>query len=605
MLVSGLLCAGWFATSARAAELPDDVVLLGEVANATRAGAAISGFLWQVAPQVPIPPIDQALLPITRAADQWSVDMSRPLQFVSVAPHIQTPPVIVFTARDPAAYLDNLAAGIEHQRDEDGLHFYLETEGGAGEWAADEWDMPPAKPLVIAVVGDRVVLGRDESAVRRVAELAGEGGPAADVYFEGADAGVSLRVSRVVQTLKSSGMDPFVAAKMQLGALAEMSVAAETQPVDLQALIGAGVDGLESILTQTDALTATVVLGEDEYDALLRVDPVAGSGLADFIAGTPRGAPDLARFAPADAFGMWAMNVGDLSPAITWYETVLAAISPEGEEMATAIRKIGDAMREGMSITGDSMMMSVRQSEAGPLSMTTATRVKDREAAERFYSETQREMWQEIARLQEPMGVKTTFSASEEPIVYKGHEIVEWKMGFEFQPPEMAGVQGAPQAAQIATMQQAMVTQMWGPDMRGYQTFIDDAYVYTQGPDGLARIKEVIDTADRPGDIPEMLAAVMEDMPDDAVSAGFLSVEELANFYVYALAQAMREAEVMMVVPMLEAMSFDVGRPISIGAWVTEDGALEERIRLPLTSVTNIVAGVQQAMMGQNVNPVP
>jgi hypothetical protein len=605
VLVVGLLCAGWLTSSARAAELPEDVVLFAEVANVTQAGASISGLLWQIAPEAPMPPIEDAIVPLTRTADAWTVDMSAPIQWISVAQYMQSPPVLVFSARDPERYLDSLTGGLEHERDEDGLHFYLETQGNAQEWAADEWDMPQAKSVVIAVAGNRIAIGENEGAVRRVAELAAEGQIASGVHFEGADAGASLRVSGILEALQTQGLDPFTIAKIQLVNLATMSAAAQEQPIDMEALIGAAVDGLQSILTQTEIVTATVTLGQEEYDAMFRVDPVAGSGLAGFIAQTPRGMSDLVRFAPADSMGVWTMNVGDLSPTIEWYESLLAAISPEGEEMAVAIRKIGDAMREGMSIMGDSMMMSVRQSTAGPLSMTTATRVKDREAAERFYSETQKELWQEIARLQEPLGVKTTFAPSEEPTLYKGHEITEWTMAFEFQPPQVAGPQGAPQPAQIATMQRAMVAQLWGPEMRGYQTFIDDVYVYTQGPDGLARIKEAIDTAGQPREIPEMLAAASEDMPEDAVSVGFLSVEELANFYVYALAQAMREAEVMMVVPMLEAMSFEVGRPVSVGAWITEDGALVERVRLPLTSVTNIVNGVRQAMMGQNMRAVP
>jgi hypothetical protein len=102
-----------------------------------------------------------------------------------------------------------------------------------------------------------------------------------------------------------------------------------------------------------------------------------------------------------------------------------------------------------------------------------------------------------------------------------------------------------------------------------------------------------------------MMANLLEETPESAVAAGFFSVEEFAGFYANAIARAMREAGMMMFVPMLEALRFQVGPPITVDVRLTEEGAVEKRIRVPLSCVTNIVTGVQQAMMGQNMNPVP
>jgi hypothetical protein len=606
-VLSGLFCAGLLAPSISAAELPDDVVFFGEVANATQSSASISALLWQVAPGAALPPLEQILTPLTRTSDAWTIDTGQPIQFVSVAPYVQAAPVVVFTSTDAQRYLDSLVPKVEHQRDEGGLHYYLETVGAAGEQPADQWDMPPANPLVIGVAGNRIVLGRSADAVRRVTELATDGSLPPGAHFEGADAGASVRVSRILQALEQAGANPFPAIKVQLGSLAETATAAQTQGVDLQELIGTGIDGLESILKQTRMLSATVTLGTEEYEAMFRLDPEPESGLAKYVAETPRGLSDLIRYAPADAFGAWTMNMGDLSPAIEWYERVLEAVVPAGSEDTVDIRKIGEAMRQNMAVWGDSIMFSASQSAEGPLVMVTATRVKDPVAAERFYRESWPEMMEEVSKLQKAVGVKFGLEASPEPIMYKGHKIQEWKFALGFEPPQMAGGQpmGAPQPAQMAAMQQAMVAQMWGADMRGYHTFVGDVYLYAQGGGALDRLEKVLDNLDNPGAGPDLMADVLQASSESTTAAGFLSVEKLANFYVAAMAKAFAEGGMGMMVPMFQALHFQVGKPVSFREQTTADGAVEEHVTLPLTTITNLVTGVQQAFMGQNVNVAP
>jgi hypothetical protein len=560
-----------------AAKLPPEVVVFAEVSDLLSAEAKLMDFVQQIAPEAPMERFTNRMPEdVFRTTDPSTVDMSKPLQVVLLAPPYLHEATAVFSVTDAARYLDSLEPALTKQRDEGAVHVY--ARGGTG------------RPLVIGIEGNRAVMGRNAEAVGKVLALVKAGSLSAGTVFQGSDAGGMVRLKQLLGALDAEGKNPFTVAKIVGGQFAGMGAPGG---MDMRGIVNAYVDAAESLALQMETVSGRFSMDLDAATAAVRVEPVAGSRLAKYMAEMPGGDLDLLQYLPADSIFVFAGHIGDLSPLVDWYGKVLAAMAPAAA--GPPGKGLLDAARQSLAYMGNEVAFSVSSGGEGPLLLSSAMKVKDAQGMERLLQDLPARM-AEFRSVQEQMGVVTNLKVTPKAVTYDGLDITEMEFQYEFHP------RPGPLGAMMAAQQKAAVTAFWGTDVKGYGAFRGDTYFYTQGTGALDALKAMLDGKVKPAAGSQQMAAALKGMPPKPVAAGYISLQGAATFalsMVRTMTSQMQGQPGQPGMPAIPKVQFAEAPPEGFAAWVAEGGAFETQVRIPLQAVVSVVDGFRQMQRPQ------
>ena len=576
------------ATSAQPhpAALPEGVVALAEVGDLVSCDEKVRQLALAVDPTFAVESFVGAVpLELMMTMDPATVDLTKPVQVVVLEPPLHDKPIFVFSATDAARYLDSISDRYAKARDEGELHVYVRVrEGAAGPLEGE------GRVLAIAAVGNRVAMGRDVNVLKKVLALMKDAGFATERAFPDSDAGVTVRLRRLLEGLSATGKNPFNALRGVLAMLAARGgPGGGPAGVDQQAVLMGYVDAIERLSMQLDVLTVALKADGEAISGHVVVQPVAGGGLAGYLAQMPRSELELLKYLPADSMLLVAAKVGDMTPMAGWVEQFLGALVPGPDK--SAVTEMASLFREYAACMEGEMAFSISQSAEGPLLAVSAAKVKGVDSMRRLMDS----MPDRMARMSGAMpgmGMKTTLTRTPGAIEHNGHLITEWRYTYEFTPAP------GPQGEQIAAMQRKAVAVFWGEDFRAYSTFVGNHHVQVQGPGSLDVLKRILDGQARTAAGSEELAAALQGMPGSPAAAGYLALDRCLDFGLYMVSQMM--GNMGQTAP--PAVFPKYGPPVGFGAWVREDGALEKRFRVPVETVRSMVQRVQQ-MTGQPPEP--
>jgi hypothetical protein len=577
-------------------KLPADVLAFFEVGNLLSFEGKVRDVAQEVEPTAMVPSFTQEMPSrVFRTADASTVDMTKPFEGVVLMPPYHHEAVLIFTVTDPARYLDSLQDLVK-QRDEDGVHVYATAprQGGPPGQEAPQAEGGPTqggKAVVIGIEGNRAVMGSNAEAVKKVIALIKAGNFSAEPAFKDSDAGGMVRLKVLLDALDAEGRSPFATMKQSVAMMPQMGAPAG---MNVSELLTAYVDGIEALAKQLDTATGRLSVDKTTIAGSFAVQPVADSGVAKYLSQTAAGGGlELLKYMPSGAMIVADAKFGDLMPLTEWYGKVMASVLP-GESQA-AVKAMTDLMHESLANLGNEMAMSVSRNGEGPLLLVSATKVKDVSAMKRIVESMPARM-QGFLEAQKAMGMTTTVKANPNAISYAGLQISEWEFNYDFnvQPPP------GPFGPQQAAMQKAMITAVWGAEVKAYSTFKDNTLLHTQGAGALDALKGILDGKTKSVAGSEALAAALQGMPAKPVAEGYISLQDLAGFFMSTLIEAgFRQAMMQAMVPVGQAMpampkpEFKPAPPIGFAAQIAEGGTLEGQIRIPVEAISSIADGIK------------
>ncbi len=565
-----LLLAAVHGSAARAAEVPQEAVLVVEIGAPQAAWDGLSAMAVTIEPSAVLPPLSQMIAARVGPQAAQAVDLDSPLQLILLAPPLHTSPVVVLGVQSPETLLGALGLPTEKVRDVGDVGVY----NAAGREAA------------IATVDGHTVVGENVEAVGQVlAAMKAGRWPLGTVSGE-QDLGLVVRPLALLEGLAQSGEDPFRTIEQELRTQSQRENA-ELTP-ELMTVLQAEIDAVEAMLRQTEEVRVGVAFNSEDLRVHKTVKLTPG-GIATYLAGLPDGPLSLQTYLPADCLAGAVGKVGDLEPALDWYDDFIAkTMSALGGDRAS-VDALMELMRQGIEDLGGEMVQAVTTTAGGKIGYVYVMRTTD-PAAFRQMLESMPDMLGKTAVF--PF-MDCSITVGPEPVRYKGQAITQWDYDIEFQP-----MGNMPQAEELAEMQQRMLDMFYGKDAQAYWTFLDDLCLLTYGEGALDEMKALIDGTDSLVESGKLRAALGEAMGDADV-VGYVSLSEAVDVYLDILRVAMKDAPF----PIPE-MEFPEAPGVGFRGRMAAEHEVELFMRVPTASVRALVEGFKAAFMQMTVQPV-
>jgi len=562
--VALLACVAAEAQAGPLATLPEQVVALVEIGDVGALDQAVSTYAAMASPAGPIPPLAYVLpASVLKTVDPLSVDMNRPFRILVLAPPLHLKPVFVFGVPDPAEYLQSLAPGIKKVADQGDLHVF--TDGD--------------RTIVIGTAGKRAVLGQDPQAVGEALRLLKAGSIPDGPVFTDCRAGAAVRVQKLLHDLDALGQNPFAQFLQVVAAQART----DPEAAQIQRVLEAELKGIESVLRQTVALSASIKLDGGDLTLVFEAAPAPASGLAKYISSVPTGEPKLLPYVPADSVGVFAFKVGDLGPFLDWSMGIVRAmVRPgEGETEAGALSELA---RAALNAAGKEVAVAFGGKDS--LVITRAVEVRDKAALEQVMPRLLRQV--EKAMKNATIGGVYGLDVQQNATSHAGHAISS--VTFEL------GMPAAPNVPpQLAEAHRLMLDMFLGKERKGYWSYKGDVMLYTQGDGALDELKALLDGSDPGFAGSEGHKAVTEGAPAATMAVGYLSLGKLGNL-VLGLWKRLAQAQGQTVPLQAAAIKFEEGPPVGLLVRVTPEGAVEKRVRIPAGAIRVIYDGITRAL---------
>ena len=560
-----------------APEAAPSVCVLVEVPSLSDLYAHLQDFAAGVYPEAALPPIEAGIQEIMKTSDPTTVNLKAPLQILILEPPLIRQPVIIFSATDVGRYLENLTPGLQATETDGDIRLYQEGDA-------------PGSLLAIGNVGNRVVISPSVDAVKAALDLMKKGEISEEASISaGADIAVQVELRKLLDSLSESMGNPFD----MIRGMMFMGMAMNPQAAKVQPILNAYIDAVESMSRQIDNLLVTLSLSGAELRLHTEAQPVAGSGLSNYLASVPRGELRTLKYLPADSMLIWTSKMGDLEPLMTWSRKIMEAMASAGGQDPKALDPLWQWTEKILPIFGDEFSAALLSSDDGLMRLVEVINFKDPAAAAELLAEYPAFVDQ-LSEVYKDMGMETSMQYKPKAQTHKGMEISEWTFSYKVgtmpgMPPE--------EAEKAAEMQQKILTTMFGPEMTGYSTFIGNDMVVTFGKDSLAILKEVIDGEVETAAIPgggSRLAAILEGMPEKPSGIFYISLGEFANWYLNMLGPVF-EASGAPLPPQLLQLKFERG-PGIVGTWnVSADGVTKD-LRVPVEEIGMLVESVTSAL---------
>jgi hypothetical protein len=303
-------------------DVPDDVLMLVEVANLKATLARVRQFALKIDPDA-AEQVDLAepLLPaeLFKTNDAASVDITKPIRILVMAPPLHKSAVMVFSVNDAKAYLAGII-GVK-KGVADGVH----------EFAG----------FSVAVVGQFGVVGKSPATVKAAVGVVGKGAFDDKPLLSGDDICIAARVAASLTALQKAGVQPFVIAKGALMLLEGAAPAVDPQLAArkkrLAQVAAYALPAVEKIAKETESVALSFNFADGSIAITESWLPVKDSGMAKYMAATPAGDFKMAKSLPRNSAAFALMRVGDPKPLIDWTAGLLIALGkPDADPDAVA-----------------------------------------------------------------------------------------------------------------------------------------------------------------------------------------------------------------------------------------------------------------------------
>jgi hypothetical protein len=314
--------------------------------------------------------------------------------------------------------------------------------------------------------------------------------------------------------------------------------------------------------------------------------------LAHYEEAMPAGALQLLRYIPADSQIIYGQKLGDLSGLMAWYAKLM-----EASELADADDAELDAfhamMEDWEGQIGDEFAMSFGSAADDTLALVMAARIRDPASFPARMRHIEERMV-ELMEMEDTEGLRTSVDVEPDLIQYKGHAISQWRIAFDLtraaEPPD-----GPAAPDEMTGLAKGLLDAMFGADLRAHYALVDDVCIYALGADSLDTVKAAIDGGVQP---PAELQAVMDGIPGRPLAVGSMAFEGLMGSYVRTVGKVVAA----MGEPFGENLTrvrFPEGPPVTMAAWINEDGSVCKQVRIPTSIPANVVAGFSMIMLAQ------
>ncbi len=571
-----VFCAVAGAQTPSDAEMPDPVVAVAEIANLTEFANTLQTTAPRIHPSFAnVPPVAQLMaMSVLKTTNPQSVDLSSPVQWVVLEPPLHVRPVTLFSLKDVDAYWQSLYPALQETEVRENVHVFQEQAGMFGPGGAGAG----TKPLCIGVAGKKAALGRDFDTVRAVLDMLEAGNLHGERVFA-EQAGAVVRLKKLLDGLKDVGQNPFALWRSKMSQM-------PLSPEQLRAQEFA-VDMYQNFANQIEMLSFRLTLAEQDVLLFSGLLPVEGSGIAQYFDSVPSGRPTAQRLLSGDADMAMVFKNGDWGPMMEWYGQAIEKMVGEQEGGAELTDRIKQMMQEWVGIIAGEVSASVSFTPNGQMMLTEFAEIKDPQEARRQIREFT-DTPPDFAKLGTTPGFKQEFEGSAVAETYKGVDIARWVFTYEMDP----SAQGMdPQAAQAA---QAMMDSLFGGPMEIYMAVVGDYYTVTFGADALEHLKSIIDRGTAVGDASGNFAEIVGSLPVNSVAGGYVKTVDMVRWIITFLQGFGPMAQ---MAPLLQQLRFQDAPPCTFDAVLEESGLLEQRARMPLQTLSSIVAPFMQMAM--------
>ena len=603
VLVAGVALAQEGAR-APAPELPDEVLAVVEIPNLATFEQHLRAYVGAVKPGAPMPPLAVGLVKLTKLANPAALDNSRPQRLLVVESGAGGSAVVsVLHATDTQAYMNGLLPTLKKTEVDSDITLF--TEGKRSfDRAAYQKATPEARrnvqdfmkvtehPVAIGVKEKFVCVGKDKACVATALALIEDGALADEPLLAGGDLAAYVRVENLLASLMTPAGGPFDDLREKVKGFAAMGGQAP-QAGQMQAILNAEIDALEALVSQIGAGSARLSADGTRLGLSIGIEAVPGSALGDYLASVPEGRPETLKFMPQDAFLVAALKMGNMEALGAWvaeFQTTIMAVTgtaaDEAADAATAAQEImrayGDeisfAMRPGKGIQGVEV---IRMKDAGAAKEATGKMPLMLERATQMYKN---------------MGISMQLGLEPEALTHKDHQISEWRMSFDLQPPEGAD----PQTAAMLAQQRRAMAAMFGDAMTFHSTILDRDWLITIGGDSLQSLQVILDgTYAKLTDHPAFQQALAS-VPADGEGVIYLYLTDLVQWGM-SLAQSMSGG---MMPPMMANLQFQRGPGIVAGIDISA-GRAACNVSIPAAEIKSVVDGFQKGMGAPGGMPPP
>jgi hypothetical protein len=575
--------------------LPEGVVAFVELGRPSSFDAKASNLLRQALPMPTGPALTAALPYLLKTTAPVALDLGKPVQIVVLEPPLHKSPVKVFSVTNADFYLGKLLPSLKEERQDGNVHVYKD-EGTPLLNEADWGDevgagvKPEASSVAIGIVGNRAAVGADVEAVKKVLAMVEAGSFGSEPLYKGQDAGATVRVKKLLSALDSQGGNPFDFVRTSMMPMMSMNAPPGQDAEQVQKVLQAELDAVQSLAAQMDTLGATVLLEPDAVVLSVSGLPVSGSGLANYVASVNAGDFLSLRFMPADSVAVMACKLGDFRPFLDWYVGFVGKMLP-AEATAEMLESLTSIVQKLGALMGDEMSLALKAGPQGLPVFVEAVAVKDAQKLDEAMQDALAQ-WSKVKSAYGKMGMDMDVRVERDAVSHAGHQIHAIQFDFRF--PQVPG----PMGEQVAHMQQMMMDMMYGKDHRAYWTYVDSMLVYAQGEGALDVLKGIVDGSVKSAAGSEGVVAALKGVPSGPTGLGYASLEGLAD-------AALSFAKMMGAPPAFANVRIEKGPPITFAAWKAEGGAVEKRIRVPVSAVANVVKGYMGAAMAIQAQQEP
>jgi len=491
-----LVAGGALAAESPAPALPSDVLAVVEWPSPAGLEAHLQAYVNSFLPGRPVPPLAAGFVKLTKCTNPDALDPGRPLRvLVLKTSGAKVAPVILFGVTDLDAYLNNLMPALK-KGEQDGKVTVFAEEKKKFDRKAFTRATPEEKKdfqkflkvirktVAIGVEGTTVCVGQDKAPVAQAIGLVANGAITDQPLLPGGDLAVHVKAQDLLAHLAAAGGRPLDLVREKLRAFDPPRGPGGPQPAQIKAIWLAYIDAAETLAMQVKEAHGRLTIGPDQARCSFEIEAVPNSDVARYLASVPQGEPETLKYVPKDAFFVIAGKMGDMKPMAAWaggfQQQILSAVGAPPALLENFIKMTPEIMGS----YGDDFASALLP---GGFRFMRIIRMKNPEAVGEI---TQRmiSVQDGLTDMYKQMGLSMVWQVTPVALTYKGREISEWRLTFDFEPDPGAD----PTAARIKARQKQVLKGLFGQALRIHSTVLENDWVMACG-DSVALVKRAID----------------------------------------------------------------------------------------------------------------
>ena len=352
-----------------------------------------------------VPPISGLFDEAFHSTDPSQMDMTQPVRFVLVKAGPRRVQVVLQCAvKDSAAYLSALDPGFKKGEEKDGVTTCTKDQ----------------ETMALGQSGKMICVGEDAAAIGQVLALVKSDTLPQTAMLQGGDVVASLELKELLDHMADEKGGVLGDLKESMKKMLAAAPGGPGQGEQVQRMIEAEVDALETVLKQVDRVTVSLTPDAQDLKLSARLVPVQGSLLAAYLASVPSGIPATLKYMPEDAFAVCSFKIGNLEPLtaqLVEFSTKIMAAAVTDPAQAAQVTAQSTAWIKAL---GDDMCFAMRSGQS--LRAVYAATLKDPEAFKALLQKMP-ELFDALAGFYRNMGMP--MKVQSEAVKYNDREITQ------------------------------------------------------------------------------------------------------------------------------------------------------------------------------------